>query len=1031
MIPIAPASNQKPYQPIEILKTKRTRSKRSCDFCRQKKTRCDGSLRQPCTKCQQAQVDCVYLTKQKKRGPQGGSYVEMLENRLKRMEELLQNLAKNKQLGLEDIEDDEEEEEEEEQVDENDVPNGLACPMMTGLSPEIEALQQQMNGLTVKDYQRTRYVGSSSGMHLVDRDILMSKRKIRFLAEPSWFIQKVNNDQEEHVIMKTKEIQRPLAVQLNEPVPERAKVLEDITLMTAEIADIFVHKYFCQLHADCPIINKIEYLEQYYFHNPSSPDKYLTYALVFIGSMVATERDVEGKLTQIEFATMRKQLKEKAYQIISILHKRPLISTIQALLTLSMYIEDESDNDDEDMSYWFITGMAIRLAQDLGLHLDCSSWNIPPQEIELRRRLWYSCYIVDRWVSAQLGRPISIIDDEFDVKLPSPYELDSSTPRTKAQIIPPLLLEAYAAVDQNTSLYDGFRRFIGITELLGQVLVALYSTKNRHKRSKEAINDLECSLDVWKQSVLKDGFLRSEDTESTPVFQIFYYTVLIFIYRPFITAETEDTELAFRALSICTSAAYRVLHAAEISSGCTLANAPWSPLTYCIFQAAIIFLHNARGENELLRKEGQEALDRCIRLYTCEPCLYRTRTVKVLIAIASAYCVSPKEISYSPDSSPSPASNAHQSITITRESLPSIPDDLVYPNHSAAALVVNNSSLNSTRPEDMFNFSLNSVGFFKRSLSDNNKAGLSQVQQQQQQQQQQLLNHPLEFQSDLFTSNHVNLLQDFDLSSLKSDVPLWDMPSGINWNEWEGFMKHGSNVCIVGTMTSQGVCPEPTCMSPEAIGLSGSNSSDSSSSNAGLIGGLVGGLVGGGALLGCLGYIFIRHKQKKNAIPLALKRAVVNNSSKRNMTPRQQEEMMHSSQQSRVTSGVIPVTFVPESQSTEDNRHASVSTFASSQHVSRRASVESNSEQQQKATVIQATQVIRAKPQIMRVNTVKVHDGLNRSASFKKTLKPEKTDDPFDDKNKAAASPTSSKEKVTAGESSKGEGEITIVWNGS
>lgn len=223
--------------------------------------------------------------------------------------------------------------------------------------------------------------------------------------------------------------------------------------------------------------------------------------------------------------------------------------------------------------------MAIRLAQDLGLHLDCSNWNIPPQEIELRRRLWYACYIVDRWVSAQLGRPISIIDDEFDVKLPSSYELDSSTPRTKAQIIPPLLLEAYTAVDQNTLLYDGFRRFIGITDLLGQVLVALYSTKNKHKRSKEAIDNLERNLDVWKQSVLKEGLLKSEDTESTPVFQIFYYTVLIFIYRPFITAETDDTELAFRALSICTSAAYHVLHAAEISSGSALANAPWSPST--------------------------------------------------------------------------------------------------------------------------------------------------------------------------------------------------------------------------------------------------------------------------------------------------------------------------------------------------------------------------------------------------------------------------------------------------------------------
>lgn len=196
-----------------------------------------------------------------------------------------------------------------------------------------------------------------------------------------------------------------------------------------------------------------------------------------------------------------------------------------------------------------------------------------------------------------------------------------------------------------------------------------------------------------------------------------------------------------------------------------------------------------------MRKEGQEALDRCIRLYTCEPSLYRTRTVKVLIAIASAYFVTPEETSYSPDSSPSPVPNAHQSVIITRESLPSGSDDLLYPNHSAAALAANSPSLNSTRPEDMFNFSLNSFGFFKKSLNDNNKVRLSQTQQQQQQQQQQdqqLLNHPLEFQSDLFTSNHMNLLQDFDLSSLKSDVPLWDVPSGITWNEWEGFMKHGN-----------------------------------------------------------------------------------------------------------------------------------------------------------------------------------------------------------------------------------------------
>ncbi|KAG1436404.1 hypothetical protein G6F56_013570 [Rhizopus delemar] len=77
-------------------------------------------------------------------------------------------------------------------------------------------------------------------------------------------------------------------------------------------------------------------------------------------------------------------------------------------------------------------------------------------------------------------------------------------------------------------------------------------------------------------------------------------------------------------------------------------------------------------------------------------------------------------------------------------------------------------------------------------------------------------------------------------------------------------------------------------MSPSAIGLSDTSSSSSGSSNAGLIGGLVGGLVGGGILLGCVGYFFIRRRNKKDPIPQALRRAVVNN---RAMTPRQEEMM--------------------------------------------------------------------------------------------------------------------------------------------
>ncbi|CAO3677323.1 unnamed protein product [Rhizopus stolonifer] len=260
-------------------------------------------------------------------------------------------------------------------------------------------------------------------------------------------------------------------------------------------------------------------------------------------------------------------------------------------------------------------------------------------------------------------------------------------------------------------------------------------------------------------------------------------------------------------------------------------------------------------------------------------------------------------------------------------------------------------------------------------------------------------------------------------------------------------------ICVVGTMTSQGVCPEPKCMSPEAIGLS-SNTTSKNSSSAGLIGGLVGGLVGGGALVFGVGFFFIHRKKKKNTIPLALKKSIANSHSNRNITSRQEEEMIQSGRSSNAISGVIPIAFIPPTASrtqssmldADTGRHASVSTFASSRNpfedhrqsnqdsirsqsylgdISRRTSIESHIEQAH--TVVHATQAIRAKPQIMRVNTVKFQNGLTRSESFKKTLKPEK-EDPFDDKNKAEASRDN---KPTDSVVSSADGEITIFWNGS
>ena len=75
---------------VDKPRTKRSRAKRSCDLCRKRKTKCNADVVQPCYTCQSTGVQCQFLVEQKKRGPNARNYIGTLENRLQRLEGLLQ-----------------------------------------------------------------------------------------------------------------------------------------------------------------------------------------------------------------------------------------------------------------------------------------------------------------------------------------------------------------------------------------------------------------------------------------------------------------------------------------------------------------------------------------------------------------------------------------------------------------------------------------------------------------------------------------------------------------------------------------------------------------------------------------------------------------------------------------------------------------------------------------------------------------------------------------------------------------------------
>lgn len=74
-------------------------------------------------------------------------------------------------------------------------------------------------------------------------------------------------------------------------------------------------------------------------------------------------------------------------------------------------------NDDARV-IWTLTGLIVRMAQTLGIHRDGSHFNLPPFDIEMRRRLWWQICILDSRASEDHGCDPTIIDQVFDTQMP-------------------------------------------------------------------------------------------------------------------------------------------------------------------------------------------------------------------------------------------------------------------------------------------------------------------------------------------------------------------------------------------------------------------------------------------------------------------------------------------------------------------------------------------------------------------------------------------------------------------------------------
>lgn len=169
---------------------------------------------------------------------------------------------------------------------------------------------------------------------------------------------------------------------------------------------------------------------------------------------------------------------------------------------------------------WAALGHAIRRALDVGAHRKVApQWNASILQDELRKRAFWSLFILDREMSANLGRPVALQLDDIDVGRPlvidddSLEELDAKNfpfPRDDVQISP-----------SGSLALTSFNHRIDLSIITGKALSSIYGIKPTGKSDliQPVTVELDSLLNLWLDQLDPELRWTPNDTVVTRVAQ--------------------------------------------------------------------------------------------------------------------------------------------------------------------------------------------------------------------------------------------------------------------------------------------------------------------------------------------------------------------------------------------------------------------------------------------------------------------------------------------------------------------------------
>ena len=497
---------------------KRRRIAKACDACRRKKIKCDGQ--QPkCGHCHNYKTECVFTHVEKKRNPpKSAKYIEGLENRLGRMENLLKmtglvNEDDLKGVDLKTLEARLSQRNSSPQSSDRSPPS--ATTSQQGFKPgtqqhpaqipspdsrnspggaveepregvilendqktvndkDVEALGEMMCSLVTSNCGDSKFIGSSSGFSI------LSPKGIQ------WVNEKTGDDSFQKMISYA-------AVEHPNWHTWKPEVFGDVfaqrgptELPPKEETVSLIRDFFDSFNITFPLFHEPTFwwlVDKQYSSEPYQGSGWwasLNIALAISYRVRVVKNLSLGDDDAKAWAFFRNCL---AVHTELTLRNTDLLS-VQALVAMAMFMQG-TPNPQPGFS---LIGSAIRLMHSIGLHKRSSGFGLSAMESEQRKRVFWIGYLLDKEMSLRSGRPPMQDDNDWNVELPA------EEPEDGIGVI---------STDKGEKV-NLFRKLCEFALISGKVYRRLYSVQAQRQSDGDLLNtigELDDELEQWKNSI--------------------------------------------------------------------------------------------------------------------------------------------------------------------------------------------------------------------------------------------------------------------------------------------------------------------------------------------------------------------------------------------------------------------------------------------------------------------------------------------------------------------------------------------------